>query len=82
MKENSTCWKKYYVYTGVNSYNQTGKGDDRVMFFNKAPRYHNDRAEQQKPAVAESKAYTNDYRLSLMKHNQQCIVNRLINKIE
>ena len=52
------------------------------MFFNKAPRYHNDRAEQQKPAAAESKAYTNDHRLSLMKHNQQCIVNRLINKIE
>jgi ABC-type transport system substrate-binding protein len=82
MKENSTCWKKYYVYTGVNSYNQTGKGDDRVMFFTKAPRYHNDRTEQQKPAAAESKVYTNDYRLSLMKHNQQCIVNRLINKIE
>ena len=63
-------------------YNKNSKGDDRVMIFRKVSGYHNDRGEQQKHTAADNEAYPNDYRLSLMKHNQQCIVNRLINKIE
>jgi ABC-type transport system substrate-binding protein len=52
------------------------------MFFKKAPVRENPVAMQQPDRAQKSAADANDQRLSLMKHNQECIVNRISNKIE
>ena len=52
------------------------------MFFKKVPKNKGTGTVQNDTATRDNHSGASDHRLSLMKHNQECIVNRISNKIE